>query len=381
MPAVRGNNKIKFGRKMRYLIIFLAIIILSCQQDNSLDPTKFIPSSEDLKDKIDYEFVAENRVRLFANETASFVEPFFNKVTIGYRNRDEQFVLWDTINVYYTQENDKYLMTFSYERDLVWNDLSFPYDHAEIQIQCIISHLDFRTVLLKVYPHKYPYESADIYLRRADITEEPRRYSNFIDTQIDGLDTYCLTSPGGHILFRYQKYTREYEHILYTEAENFVFHEGIIYLSEMAWLPITRYNLKTQNFESFIADSLIDQELVLGMDIYDEIFYLFLQDKDSKLNRIDLYNLDAELIESIQVPFSGWGFCVYEDIAYIFDYQPDLPGRILRFNVKDKQVLTPLLAPSSDTYSIQILDDTLYYTLYWNWLVCYLPLSELREIQ
>ncbi len=67
---------------MKHFTLLTIILIISCTQDNSIDPELFIPSSADLEDKFEFEFISADTIRVFSNESADFVAPNFSSIIV-----------------------------------------------------------------------------------------------------------------------------------------------------------------------------------------------------------------------------------------------------------------------------------------------------------
>lgn len=364
---------------MKYFTLICVLFLFACIQDNSINPTLFVPSSSDLKNLFKIEYISEDSIRIYSTEDAHFIEPFFQSIIVGYAS-DYYFKRIDTISVNYLLINDRYKIEFS--KDVSIEEVTDTYytNQIELIIQFNINQIDFRSITFDVYPYKYPYQSAQIFLYNMDVPES--RYSeHFADFAFAGDTLYFIKTPW-HVLHEYDLKNKTIKQLIYAGAEFCAYYNGYLYFEDFHedW-GIKKFNLNTKQFEEDIGEDIVGSDYTRGLEVYNGTLYvLHFNDKGLFLT---LFDLNGNYIKSI--PFearSPWGITIHDNIVYSLGFYSTENEKsdqgILRYDLETSELLPPMHI-SDHVDLIQIRNDYLYFSLWRGFSLYYMPLSDLNE--
>lgn len=372
---------------MRRLIFLLFCTFLSCEYDNSINPELLIPSSEELQDKFSFEFISEDSIEIIMQETL-ISDTFFEKAIIGYEDENIQFVQTDTIPFQYVKRDNDYLMRL-YTKfkisgliDQYYNDL------IKIQLRLYLNDLDFRTVFLNVYPHKYIYESAEIEFKIINVRDDIE-YGNYVqDFSVNGKDIFCLIY-NGYDIYKYSKVNKKAHYVSNTEHQDcFTYHDDFLYMPKVLLdMPtfnqaVAKININTAEITAWIGTGDIGDDYIGGLVIYEEKLYI-LHYIDIKSPHISIYDLNGKKIGGTAINLQGDGFAIHDDIIFtVYRDRTKDPSQweIQRVGIKKLKKLPSLNAPSSDIYEVEIKNGRLYYNKWYTGTIYSVPLSVLKEV-
>jgi len=350
----------------RVITTFLiALSFTGCEKDSGLNPHILIPDNKELTEFINYEMIAVDTIRVYSANDANIDNKYFSRIIISNKNKYFEYVPLDTITPVYQKNAQGYLMVFS--EKIVVPDLSQAY--CQLDFKFMLNDKEFRFADLRIDLFKYDFAAAELYF---DLENQScGNQSGFIQ----GFDI-----DQGNLYFHVSSVSGVYK---YSNSNHFCNQVVVDYLSG-DWLCTNNGELYIDlshcaiiqiNIDSLESSPILVQDKdwdILGMDIYNDIFYVL-----SYLNKqytLSSFDLDGSLLSSEPFDYPGWAVTVYENYLYTIVHDS-----VARFNLLSKEFEFVKLKPGVFMESIQVIDGLFYYADFRKHIICYLPLSEVFE--
>jgi hypothetical protein len=224
----------------------------------------------------------------------------------------------------------------------------------------------FQDVDTSVATYRFPYSTTEVVITDAIFD---RGETLFEDIDVFGNKLY-FRSEGYCSFYEYDLATGEHTYLhTFGGGNNIAVDSIYMFLDYSSW--IYRFNLRSESVDLVFPQ--VSTYSVYGLDTYDRYLYV-LTDRETNLQ---VYTYDGKLIDSMAINPVGYYMTIEGGILY--SGWPDYPNSILRYDLKTKTHLPPLLAPSREFFGIKAIDGKLYFCDFTRAFVGCVPISDLRN--
>jgi len=233
------------------------------------------------------------------------------------------------------------------------------------------SSVDVDTLALM---YKFPYRSAEIFLKYIDATGTSIWDFNVVDNNFYYIDYY----DG---LYKYNLNTRNKDHL--TDIKGFVYLAGndeyqfIVYKNYM----IYRYNIKSDSVDKTLDIFPSSNRNIKGIEFYNNKLYVLIRNiSSSGKDYFNVYNLEGDLVETIQFDEKIWTFngcAAYDSVFYFCDISI-YNLKILKLDLRTKSLSEGKSLPAVYPSGIKFDNENLYFLDGRRQFIGSIPVSDIR---
>ena len=349
-------------------LIFLIPFIMSCEQDQSVDPELFVPNSDEIGSLLTYQLVAKDSFNVFPTDDAFLAGPYFSQIIVGQKGKNSEFTPLDTVVPGYQEIDKRFLIDFTYAHRAPSDCIIF-----DLEVRFYLNARDYRSTTLSIDLYKWDFPSSQLYFILGNFLEPPY-LTGIQGFEIDKQHIY-FHLLGAYGTYRYTFRQNSVEELaLYGGGDWLALYQNYLYM-DIYHNHIYRYDLNTGNFDLNITIS--EDGNIEGMDFKNDTLYVLYQDYSiASVSVLLTYDVNLNLISREKFESYGYSMTFYGDDLYLWTYKD-----IIRYNLHTKQIETTYSDLDPGIESIKIAGNGFFYSNVDKSIICYVPLADFLSNQ
>jgi len=357
----------KFLTSALMVICLLGLIFCDRNSNILVSNTPYVLNETALKKLISIEMVNYDSLVVKSSDSNHIANNAIISIELGEKDTGGFEPIQAAVPDYY-EDDENYTL-----------DFLIPYKISNLQLRAayftvrfILDDNSFFDIDTFALTYKFPYKSAEIFLKTNDITRV-----NLQDFIILG-DKLYFYNLGPTLLREYDMSSSELREILHFGSGDHIAGQSNFLFLDTYHSSIHRYNITEDTLDVHFDLSSITNPNIRGLTVSNNSVYAMFPHSLESESILAQYDFDGSLISTEPLPFRSYYLAIHENIMYSVDYKN---SQILRYNLISKLLLPAKAFPAESIEGICIHDNHLYFIDYYKRLISKIDLDSFNSLE